>query len=62
MATKKVTEEATFTNEMKAEFLNCDTVEKLKTFLDSYDIKSIDKFGNNILHYYLNIINVINIY
>ena len=51
MATKKTTE---FTNEMKAEFLNCDTFEKLQTFLDSYDIKSIDRNGNNLLHYYLN--------
>ena len=51
MATKKIAE---FTNEMKAEFLNCDTLEKLQTFLDSYDIKSIDRSGNNLLHYYLN--------
>ena len=43
-----------FTNEMKVEFLNCDTIEKLQTFLDNYDIKRIDKSGNNILHYFLN--------
>ena len=54
MAAKKVKEEAIFTNEKKEEFLNCDTIEKLKTFLDNYDIKGVDKFGNNILHYYLN--------
>jgi len=54
MATKKVKEEATFTNEIKVEFLNCDTVEKLQSFLDNFDIKSFDKSGNNILHYYLN--------
>jgi ankyrin repeat protein len=53
MATKKVKEEAIFTDEIKVEFLNCDTVEKLQTFLNNYDIKSFDKFGNNILHYYL---------
>ena len=55
MATKKVKakEEAIFTIEKQAEFLNCDTIEKLQTVLDNYDIKGFDKFGNNILHYYL---------
>lgn len=53
MVKKKVTEEAKFTNEVKTEFLNCDTIEKLKSFLDNYDIKSFDTYGNNILHYYL---------
>lgn len=43
-----------FTNEMKVDFLNCDTIEKLQTFLNCFDIKSIDKTGNNILHYFLN--------
>ena len=52
MTAKKVAPE--FTNEMKVAFLNCETVEKLQTFLDHYDIKSIDKNGNNILHYFLN--------
>jgi len=51
MATKKTAE---FTNEMKAEFLNCDTLEKLQIFLNNYDIKSMDRNGNNLLHYYLN--------
>jgi len=54
MTAKKITEEAIFTNEQKTDFLNCDTIEKLQTFLDNYDIKSSDKAGNNILHYYLN--------
>ena len=56
MAAKKVKvkEEVIFTNEKKTEFLNCDTNEKLQTFLDNYDLKGFDKFGNNILHYYLN--------
>ena len=54
MAKKKVMEEAKFTNEVKVEFLNCGTIEKLKSFLDNYDTKSFDTNGNNILHYYLN--------
>ncbi|NDV68300.1 ankyrin repeat domain-containing protein [Dysgonomonas sp. 25] len=54
MAKKKIIEAETFTNEMKVEFLNCDTVEKLRVFLNNYEIDNSDKFGNNILHYYLN--------
>ena len=53
MTKKHETKKATFTNELKMEFLNCETVEKLQNFLNSYDIKSFDNFGNNILHYYL---------
>ena len=53
MATKKIKVETIFTPEIQLEFLNCDTIEKLQTFLDNYDIKGFDKFGNNILHYYL---------
>ncbi|MDR2861924.1 MAG: hypothetical protein LBV07_05195, partial [Syntrophobacterales bacterium] len=54
MAKKKEVKTETFTNEMKVEFLGCDTVEKLKTFLNNFDIQSSDMFGNSILHYYLN--------
>ena len=53
MATKKIKIEAMFTPEIKVKFLSCDTVKKLQTFLDDYDVKSFDNFGNNILHYYL---------
>jgi ankyrin repeat protein len=42
-----------FTNDDKARFLKCDTVEKLDEFLDSISINGFDEYGNTILHYYL---------
>ena len=42
-----------FTNDDKARFLKCDTVEKLDEFLTSISINGFDEYGNTILHYYL---------
>lgn len=54
MTKKKTNYDISFTNELKVEFLSCDTLEKLTAFLGNYDINSVDGSGNNILHYYLN--------
>lgn len=53
MAKTLKSNEIGFTDNAKGDFLNCETTEKLRLFLDRYDLSGFDKFGNNILHYYL---------